>query len=86
MKDVLYTDWSMEHPDPVWCDECGAVMSDGEACICDEVVAFYTWTVAEYPVFYCHTCRPDDLGAGGGLITDLAGDVVKCSQCQKELR
>jgi len=67
-----------------WCLECGA--NTKRACKCDEAVAFYTWTVAEYPVFYCHTCRPDDLGAGGGLITDLAGDVVKCSQCQKELR
>ena len=51
-----------------------------------KAAAFYTWTLNEEPVFYCHTCRPDDLGEGGGLITDLAGDVVKCSHCQKELQ
>ena len=38
-KDVLYTDWTQEFPDPVWCDECNAVMSDGEECVCeDEIV------------------------------------------------
>jgi len=85
MKDVLYTDWTQEYPDPVWCDDCGAVMSDGEKCICADAVAFYTWTVGEYPVFYCHDHKPEDLGEGGGVITDLNGDVVKCCVCNREL-
>lgn len=35
-RDVLYTDWSQEYPDPVWCDECSAEISEGEVCTCPE--------------------------------------------------
>lgn len=34
MKDVLYTDWTMEHPDPWWCDECGAEDTPSN-CTCE---------------------------------------------------
>ena len=37
-KDVLYTDWSMEFPDPIWCEGCEAVLSDGEECTCEEAI------------------------------------------------
>jgi len=37
-KDVLYTDWSLEGPDPIECEGCGAVTSDGEECACDDEI------------------------------------------------
>jgi hypothetical protein len=37
-KDVLYTDWSMEFPDPIWCEECEAVTNYGEECTCEEAI------------------------------------------------